>query len=71
MSAKRFRVESTAKEREEFKSLISRRRRAADMYTHTRILVVSDEAQDDLPVTDEAFAQSLKVGNATMERVRR
>ena len=32
---------------------------------------MSDEAQDDLPMTDEAIAQALKVGHATVERVRR
>ena len=44
---------------------------AAYKQTHARILLMSDEAQDDLPMTDEAIAQALKVGHATVERVRR
>ena len=71
MPAKRYRVELTPEEREEIKALVSRGRSAAYKQTHARILLMSDEAQDDLPMTDEAIAQALKVGHATVERVRR
>ena len=70
MPAKRYRVELTSEEREELKALVSRGRSAAYKQTHARILLMSDEAQDDLPMTDEAIAQALKVGHATVERVR-
>ena len=71
MPAKRYRVELTPEEREEIKALVSRGRSAAYKQTHARILLMSDEAQDDLPMTDEAIARALKVGHATVERVRR
>ena len=71
MPAKRYRIELTPEEREELKALVSRGRSAAYKHTHARILLMSDEAQDDLPMTDEAIAQALKVGHATVERVRR
>ena len=71
MPAKKYRIELTPQEREELKALVSRGRSAAYKQTHARILLMSDEAQDDLPMTDEAIAQALKVGHATVERVRR
>ena len=71
MPAKKYRIELTPQEREELKALVSRGRTAAYKQTHARILLMSDEAQDDLPMTDEAIAKALKVGHATVERVRR
>lgn len=71
MPAKRYRIELTSEEREELKALVSRGRSAAYKQTHARIVLMSDEAQDELPMTDEAIAQALKVGHATVERVRR
>ena len=71
MPAKRYRVELTCEEREELKALVSRGRSAASKQTHARILLMSDEAQDDLPMTDEEIARALKIGHATVERVRR
>ena len=71
MPAKRYRVELTPEEREEIKALVSRGRSAAYKQTHARILLMSDEAQDDLPMTDEGIARALKIGHATVERVRR
>ena len=71
MPAKKYRIELTPQEREELKALVSRGRTAAYKQTHARILLMSDEAQDDLPMTDEAVAKALKVGHATVERVRR
>ena len=71
MPAKKYRIELTPQEREELKALVSRGHTAAYKQTHARILLMSDEAQDDLPMTDEAVAKALKVGHATVERVRR
>ena len=72
MPAKKYRIELTPQEREELTALVSRGRSAAYKQTHARILLMSDEAHDDaLPMTDEAIAQALKVGHATVERVRR
>ena len=71
MPTKKYRIELTPQEREELKALVSRGRSAAYKQTHARILLMSDEAQDGLPMTDEAIAQALKVGHATVERVRR
>ena len=71
MPAKKYRIELTPQEREELKALVSRGRTAAYKQTHARILLMSDEAQDGLPMTDEAVAKALKVGHATVERVRR
>ena len=71
MSAKKYRVNLTAEERQELKALVSRGRAAAYKQTHARILSLSDEAQADGPLKDEGIARSLQVGTATVERVRR
>ena len=71
MAAKKYRIELAPQEREELKALVSRGRSAAYKQTHARIVLMSDEAQDDLPMTDEEIARALKVGRATVERVRR
>ena len=52
-------------------ALVSRGRAAAYKQTHARILLLSDENQAGGAMKDEDIAQSLKVGSATMERVRR
>ena len=39
--------------------------------THARILLLSDENQADCAMKDQEIARALKVGNATVERVRR
>ena len=71
MLVKRYRVELTSEDRAALKALVSRGRSAAYKQTHACILLMSDEAQDDLPMTHEAVAQALKVPHATVERVRR
>ena len=50
---------------------LPRARAAAYKQTHARILMLSDENQDDGPMKDEEIAGALKVGTATVERVRR
>ena len=71
MPAKRYRVRLSAEEQEELKGLVSRGRAAAYKQTHARILLLVDEAQEGGAVKDEEIARVLKVGSATVERVRR
>ena len=46
---------------------MSKGRAAAYKQTHARILMLSDENQDDGPMKDEEIARALKVGTATVE----
>ena len=48
-----------------------RGRAAAYRQTHARILLLCDENQADGAMKDEEIARALKVGTATVERVRR
>ena len=50
---------------------MSRGRAAAYQQTHARILLLSDENQADGAMKDGEIARCLKVGIATVERVRR
>ena len=69
--AKKYRVQLTEEEQQELMALVSRGRAAAYKQTHARILLLSDENQAGGAMKDEDIAQSLKVGSATVERVRR
>ena len=71
MPAKKYRVKLSAEEQQELKGLVSRGRAAAYKQTHARILLLSDESQGGGAMKDEEIARVLKVGNATVERVRR
>ena len=71
MPAKRYRVRLSAEEQEELKGLVSRGRAAAYKQTHARILLLVDEAQEGGAMKDEEIARVMKVGSATVERVRR
>lgn len=68
---KKYRVRLGVEEQEELKALVSRGRAAAYKQTHARILLLSDENQDEGPMLDQEIARALKVGTATVERVRR
>ena len=68
---KRHCVGLTGEEQGELKALVSKGRAAAYKQTHARILLLSDENQDGGPMKDEEIARALKVGTATVERVRR
>ena len=68
---KKYRVELTVEEQEELKALVSRGRAAAYKQTHARIPLLSDENQAEGPMMDQEIARALKVGTATVERVRR
>ena len=69
--AKKYCVGLTGKEQEELKALVSKGRAAAYKQTHARILLLSDENQTEGAMRDEEIARALKVGTATVERVRR
>ena len=71
MTAKKYRVELTDEEQVELKTLVSKGRAAAYKQTHGRILLLSDGNQDGGAMQDQDIAGVLKVGIATVERVRR
>ena len=68
---KKYHVGLTGEEQEELKALVSKGRAAAYKQTHARILLLSDENQAEGGMQDEEIARALKVGTATVERVRR
>ena len=70
MPAKKYRVRLSAEEQEELKGIVSRGRAAAYKQTHARILLLVDEAQEGGAMKDEEIARVLRVGRATVERVR-
>ena len=67
----KYRVRLSSEEQRELKGLVSRGRAAAYKQTHARILLLSDESQECGAMNDEEIARALRVGNATVERVRR
>ena len=71
MMAKKYHVRLTGEEQQELRSLVSKGRVAAYKQTHARILLLSDENQADGVMKDQEVARALKVGTATVERVRR
>ena len=68
---KKYRVELSWEEQEELKGLVSKGRAAAYQQTHARILLLSDENQAEGSLMDQEIARVLKIGTATVERVRR
>ena len=68
---KKYRVRPTGEEQQELMSLMSKGRAAAYKQTHARILLLSDENQPDGAMMDQEIARVLRVGSATVERVRR
>ena len=71
MMVKKYRVNLTEEEQGELKGLVSRGSVAAYRQTHAHILLLSDENQDGGAMRDQDIARALKVGAATVERVRR
>ena len=67
----KHRVHLTEEEREELKGLVSKGGEAAYRQTRARILLLCDENQDGGAMRDADIARALKVGSATVERVRR
>ena len=70
MPAKRYRVRLSAEEQEELRGLVSKGRAAVYRQTHARVLLLVDEAQEGGAMKDGEIARVLKVGRATVERVR-
>ena len=68
---KKYCVRLRDEEQQELESLVSRGRAAAYKQTHARILLLSDENQADGAMKDQDIARVLRVGSATVERVRR
>jgi transposase len=64
-------VTLTAEERSSLQSLISKGKAAAHKQTHARILLKADTSSGSPVWGDEQIAQSLEVGRATVERLRR
>ena len=71
MMVKRYRVRLSEEEQKGLRSLVSKGRAAAYKQTHARILLLCDENQADGTMKDEEIARALKLGTATVERVRR
>ena len=71
MMVKKYRVGLTEEEQQELKGMVSRGRAAAYKQTHARILLLSDENQAGGAMRDQDIARALRVGSATVERVRR
>ena len=71
MMVKRYRVRLAEEEQQELMALVSRGRAAAYKQTHACILLLCDENQADGAMKDEEIARALKVGTATVERMRR
>ena len=68
---KKYRVALAEEEQQELKGLVGRGRAAAYRQTHARILLLCDENQANGSMKYEEIARALKVGTATVERVRR
>ena len=71
MTAKKYGVKLSREEQQELKRLVPRGKAAAYKQTHARILLLSDENQAEGGMKDVEIARPLKVGTATVERVRR
>lgn len=69
--AKKYRVQQAGEEQEKLKGLVTRGREAVYRQTHARILLLCDENQDGGAIREADIARALKVGTATVERVRR
>ena len=68
---KKYRVTLTTEERAMLGDLVSVGKAAARKITHARILLLADERSEAGGRTDEAIAEALQVGTATVARVRR
>ena len=68
---KKYIVTLTQEEREELKAVISRGKGAARKLMHARILLKADAEEGGPGWDDDAIAEGLDVGRATVERVRK
>ncbi len=67
---KKYQVGLTYNEQEGLNALVSKGRAAAYKQTHARILLLSNENQSDGPTIGQEVVRALRVGTATVERVR-
>jgi transposase len=68
---KKYIVTLTEEERRRLQEMLSRGKAATRKLTHARILLKADAADDGPDWNDEAIAEGLEVGRATVERVRK
>jgi transposase len=68
---KKYVVTLTEEERQTLREMLSRGKAAARKLTHARILLKADASEGGSDWSDDAIAEGLDVGTATVERVRR
>lgn len=68
---KKYKVTLTDEERLQLRQMISAGKAAARKLTHARILLKTDASEGGPNWPDEQIGQSLEVGTATVERVRK
>jgi len=68
---KRYRVTLEAEEREALRGLLSKGKEDVRRLKHAQVLLAADESPGGPRRKDEAIAESVGVGRATVERVRR
>jgi DNA-directed RNA polymerase specialized sigma54-like protein len=71
MSAQKYQVEPSQKQRKKLKSLSSRGKESARKLTRTRILLLADNNRPNKPMTDTQIRQILDVSLVTIARIRR
>jgi len=68
---KKYIVTLTQEERQELQTMLSKGRAAARKLAHARILLKADASEGGPAWNDDAIAEGLEVGRATVERVRK
>ena len=68
---KKYIVTLTPEERQMLQAMLSRGKAAARKLVHARILLKADASSDRPAWSDDQIAESLEVGRATVERVRK
>jgi transposase len=68
---KKYRVTLEADEREQLRHLLARGKADVRRLKHAQVLLAADESPGGPALADDAIAESLNVGRATVERVRR
>ena len=68
---KKYVVTLTSEERQMLQEMLSRGKTAARKLAHARILLKADASASGPAWSDDAIAQGLEVGRATVERVRK
>ena len=68
---KKYIVTLTQEERQKLQTMLSKGRAAARKLAHARILLKADASEGGPAWNDDAIAEGLEVGRATVERVRK